>query len=112
MTKIDKQENGDESRPLALHIRARRQWYGKLGISQADLARLSGVPLRQLQRYETARELPDAIATLLKICFALRVPLLDLIAQDLREEIEADIEARRVELKFASPDDGYHEDEW
>ena len=87
---------GEESRPLALHIRRLRQWYGDKPLGQSELAKLAGVSDRQLQRYESCRKLPPGLSALLSIAIALKKPLESIIAPDLFDEILADVEARRV----------------
>ena len=62
METIDKEERSlDQSRPLALHIRDRRQWYGKNGLTQEQLARLAGITPALLGSYEGRRELPESL---------------------------------------------------
>ena len=85
-------------RPLKLHIRRLRQWYGKRPLTQQQLADLADVSLRQLQRYESCRELPQAISTLVRVAIALQVPFEALFAPSSVEETTADIEARRIHL--------------
>src|SRR4051812_3311149 len=65
--------------PLVFHIRRRRQWHAEHGLSQAELAELTGLSLRHIRRYETCRALPRVLDALLTIAIALQVPLETLI---------------------------------
>ena len=59
-----------DERPLALHVKARREWFGESGISQPELARLTGVSMATIRRLETARQLPASIDGLLALSIA------------------------------------------
>ena len=85
-------------RPLQLHIRRLRQWYGDHGISKEQLATLANVPTRRLYDYETCKELPKAVDNIISIAFALNVPIETVFSPDYLDEKRADIEARRSEL--------------
>lgn len=98
-------QGGDEdSRPLQLHIRRLRQWYGEHGLPQKDLAELAGLSVRQLYEYETCRDVPRPIEILTSLALALEVPIENLFSPDYLDERRADVEARRLELGLA-PDD-------
>ena len=90
---------GEERRPLALHIRRLRQWYGEKSLGQSELAKLAGVSERQLQRYESCRKLPPGLSALLAIAISLKKPLESIVSPDLFDGILADVEARRTELE-------------
>jgi len=82
--------------PLALHIRSLRQWYGKVGLSQAELAGLAGLSPRHLRRYESSRALPFILEALLSIALVLKVPLESLIDPERLERLKQAVEARRT----------------
>ena len=95
-------ENPTEKQPLALHIRRWRQWYNKRSITQAELAQLAGISERQVRMYEQCRKLPKTARTLLSIAIAEQLPLERLIAPQLLDEITADVEARRTEMRLTT----------
>lgn len=84
--------------PLALHIRRLRQFHGDKQMSKQELANLVGLSVRRLAHYESCRELPQAVMTLLTISTALEVPLQDLIAPDVHADVNARVEERREQL--------------
>jgi hypothetical protein len=81
---------------LALHIRRQRQWYRHRPIIQADLAYMAGLSTRILRTYETCRRLPFAIRILYATARALEVPMEQLIAPEIRERLEEQVEQRRA----------------
>lgn len=83
------------SEPLALHIRSLRQWYGECGISQDELSALAGISTRVLKRYESARELPRALACLLAVALALQVSPEHLLDPRGLARLKEQIERRR-----------------
>ena len=97
MTNDNEPTDTNRMEPLAWHIRRLRRWYGERGLSQGQLADLAGISPRALRDYEVATELPHTILNLLRLAIAFRVPLEDLIAPDLLDELRADIEARRLD---------------
>ena len=102
----------EEPQFLAFHIRRFRQWYGEKSLEQDELAKLTGVSKRQLRRYESCRELPPGLSTLLSIAIALEQPLESIIAPDIIDEIRADVEARRMEFRGESEKSWYQPDEY
>lgn len=86
--------------PLALHIRSLRQWHGEHGLPQADLAFLSGIPLRLLQTYEKSYALSKPVVTLVALSLALDVPIERLIAPRIQEKLRAAIVERRQALQL------------
>lgn len=87
-----------EFESLKLHLRRLRQWYGQQPLAQHKLALLADVSLRQLQRYETCRQLPRVVRDLVRLSLALKVPFEKLLSPDWLEETTADVEARRLQL--------------
>jgi len=86
--------SGDH-RPLALTIRRLRQSRPRLPLTQAELALRSGVPERQIARYERRRKLPSAIETLLRLARALDLPMEYLVNPALRIAVQRDVDVRR-----------------
>ena len=84
--------------PLVLHIRSLRQWHGDQGISQSELAYLAGITPRLLHDYEAAPALPSAVRTLMSLAIALEIPIEQLIAPQIRDELQAAIKQRRSTL--------------
>jgi len=80
MKNNQEEDPDEEERPLALLIRAKRQWHGTLPMTQKELARRTGMTVRQLKHYETVRELPRSLKALLVIASALELRVDDLIA--------------------------------
>lgn len=89
---------GGLRRPLALHIRRLRQWFGDRGLLQAELAFLSGVSLRLVRKYEATRRLPRAVEAVVAMSLALDVSIEQLIAPDLIQALRAAIDERRETL--------------
>lgn len=81
--------------PLALHIRSLRQWYGKSGLSQQELAELAGISTRVLKRYESCRELPRSLECLLAVALVLDVPAERLLDPRLLRRLSEAIATRR-----------------
>ncbi len=91
-------------RPLAFHLRARRQWVSEAGLSQEALAALAGVSVRTLRKYEAMRELPEMIDSLLRLAIALRVPFERLIDPHLLESLRQEtLESRTAPEKTDHP---------
>lgn len=84
--------------PLTLHIRSLRQWYGSRGISQIELAELAGISDRVLRKYESCRELPEALACLLSVAIALEITPEELVDPRQLAAIKAEIDSRREEV--------------
>ena len=84
-----------DAQPLAFHIRRLRQWQGEAGLSQEELAQLTGVSARSLSRYENSRVLPRPVEMLLALSLALDVPLTSLIDPRVLAKVQSQIEARR-----------------
>jgi|SRR5579883_1689357 len=87
-------------RPLALHIRDRRQWYGDRGLTQQELAKLAGITQSLLGSYESRHDLPEALRSLLALALALELPLQSLIDPRHFEELRDEIDERRRLLGF------------
>jgi transcriptional regulator with XRE-family HTH domain len=97
----DNQEAGaaaDLSSPLALDIAGKRQFFGKKGLTQEELAALAGISVRQLAYYEGCRRLPRGLDTLLSLSAALGTTVDALISHSLRMERIAEVDERRAEL--------------
>src|SRR4051812_14959368 len=102
METIDKHGRGLEgTKPLALHIRDRRQWYGEDGLTQDQLAKLAGITSALLGSYESRRELPETLRVLLAIALALEIPLQSLIDPRHFEELRQEVDQRREILGLA-----------
>jgi len=82
--------------PLVLHIRRLRQWYGDSGISQKELANVSGIPTRAIAKYESCRDLPRILSYILRISLALKVPVEWLIDPRVVNQIRTSVERRRA----------------
>lgn len=114
MKTIDKDDSvSDDTKPLALHIRARRQWYGETGLTQDQLAKLAGITPTLLGSYETRRELPRGLQVLIAISVALELPLQALIDprhfNDIRRQVQDRLAARghapaKVPIGFRCPE--------
>lgn len=84
--------------PLALQVRRLRQWSHDRRLLQAELAFLSGMSLRLVRKYESARKLPRAIEALVAMSLILDVPIEQLIAPDRIATLKAAITERRAML--------------
>ena len=91
------------SPPLALHIRALRQWHGEHGLEQAELAELAGISRHALYRLENCRELPPTIAALFAVAYALGVAPDALLDPRERARIETAVAARRERFERDAP---------
>lgn len=91
------------SPPLALHIRALRQWHGEHGLEQAELAELAGISRHALYRLENCRELPPIIAALFAVAYALGVAPDALLDPRERARIETAVAARRERFERDAP---------
>lgn len=89
------------STPLALHIRALRQWSGEHGLEQAELAELAGVSRHALHRLENCRQLPVVVETLFAVAYALGVELEELLDPRVRQRIASEVASRREQLARA-----------
>lgn len=99
MTQLHDSTGGEqEPRPLALHVRRRRQWYAKRPLTQKELADLSGLDERRVRAYETSRSLYPEIEALIRLARALRVAVEELVAPDTLDHIVAEVEARRATM--------------
>ncbi len=78
-----------------LSIKRLRQSRLRLPLTQADLSLRSGVPERQIARYERRRKLPAAIVTLLRLARALDLPMEYLISPALRIATQRDVDTKR-----------------
>lgn len=104
------ERSGDDTHrhpPLALHIRAKRQWYPRRELTQDELAQLADVSTRQLRRLERARQLPEAVDSILRLAMALSLSIEELIALSIVADRWATIEERRQRLKLADPENGH-----
>lgn len=91
------------SPPLALHIRALRQWHGAHGLEQAELAELAGVSRHALYRLENCRELPPTIEAFFAVAYALGISPDALLDPRERARIEAAVAARRERVERDAP---------
>ena len=91
------------SPPLALHIRALRQWHGEHGLEQAELAELAGISRHVLYRLESCRELPPTIEAFFAVAYALGVSPDALLDPRERQRIEVGVAARREQLERDTP---------
>jgi transcriptional regulator with XRE-family HTH domain len=87
------------TKPVALHVRRRRQWYGAKPLSQTELASLSGVSERHIRRLEDATRLPRPVEILLRLAIALDVSLEALIDPRHVNPLTREIELRRAERR-------------
>ena len=76
---------------LVFHIRRLRQWYRDKALSQTELSRLAGVPTRSLRSLESARSIPRAVESLLRVSLALGVSVEKLIDPIRREGVAAGV---------------------
>ena len=88
------------SPPLALHIRALRQWHGEHGLEQAELA---GISRHVLYRLESCRVLPPTIEAFFAVAYALGISPDALLDPRERQRIEAGAAARREQLERDTP---------
>lgn len=92
----------DGDMPAALHLRRRRQWYGRRPLTQRNLARIAGVTTRQIRRAETAHSLPRAIEFLVRVSVALETSLEALIDPRHMRALQRDVEHRRRQVEDRS----------
>ena len=70
---ITNEQEGVDAAPLgsrALLIQARRSLHIEGTMTQKDMARLAGITLREIRRWETAEELPRDVEVFLRIADA------------------------------------------
>jgi transcriptional regulator with XRE-family HTH domain len=100
-----------KERPLALLVTARREWFGDYGITQTELAKLTGVSLATIRRLESTRALPASIEGLLALAIAFGCQIESLVdpreMERIRKRIAGDSTPReRSSIGFACQDDG------
>lgn len=86
---------------MAFHHRRLRLWYGDAGLSQEELAGLSGIRRQAVSAFETATELPVVVQQLLATSLALRQPMERLIAPQVVARIRQEVDARRATFEQA-----------
>jgi len=81
----------DHDLPLVSFIRRQRQFTGARGLTQAELAYLTGLSVRQVRRLEQSTQLAPGVLTLLRVALALDVAMSDLL-----DPMLVDLERRRL----------------
>jgi transcriptional regulator with XRE-family HTH domain len=89
-----------DNEPLVFDLRRLRRDYRDSGFTQEQLAKLAGVSTRVVHEYEASTGLSSSVECLLRIALALNVPIEELIAADLIDELRADVAARRAEYRL------------
>ena len=84
---------------LAFHLHPRRQWYGDLGITQAELAEVAGVSRRFITHVENACELQASVEATLRVALALGYSVEELIAPNRVAKIAEEVAQRRTALE-------------
>ncbi len=86
-------------RPLVTNLRRARRLHNGRGITQRQAAKIAGVSVETIHRYEAATKLPRAIIVLLRLARAYQVPLDALLADELDEQITDEVERNRAGLE-------------
>lgn len=84
-----------DPRPLVLHVRSCRKYYGRVGLTQNELSLGTGISERTIRTMETDRELAAPIEALLRLAKFHRVHMEDLVASPIVAAISAEVEERR-----------------
>ena len=79
---------------LAFHLAPCRQWYGDLGITQAELAEVAGVSRHFIMHVENACALQASVESTLRVALALGYPVEELIAPQRVAKLAAEITER------------------
>ena len=91
------QVNQLSPQPPALRIRFLRSLYGERGLTIAELADLAGVPRQMLIELESATRLRSSHEALIRIAFALQVPLDELFDAEHLRRVRSQVATHRAQ---------------
>lgn len=87
---------------LAFHVRRWRKWYGDSGLSQQELAAISGVSVAYLRKCEYASRIQPSLESFVRVALALGKPIEKLVSPQTLHHLEKEVEANRERLLKAA----------
>jgi len=90
----------NRSKPKVFRLSTLRSSYWRRPITQSELADISGVSLRSIQRMEESRNLPKCVLNLIRIALALDINVTHLVSSGILQDLQSEIDSRIKKQKL------------